>query len=209
MISEDAARLDQEWELADKLGSLPDDAVILIAGAYQGKLMEWFLDKYPQKYLVLGFDPQVWAVERAKQRLQPYTGWVIQPYAIGTGFGVLPMGEYETDAASFVNTGPNSRIQGEGEIKEIFYSLNWLNIYHIDMAVFNMEGYEFQLLPYLLQTTGILRFDRFAIQWHIFEGEDYITMNNVVEKLESMGYTTVYDGKPAWSYHVKTELISG
>ncbi len=201
MISEDAARLKEDWELADKLGELPDDAVILVAGAYQGKLMEYLLNEYPNRYLVLGFDPQVWAVERARERLKDYTGWLIQPFAIGTQFGTMVMGEYETDAASFVNTGANSRLKGQGEIKEINYALNRLNIFHIDLAIFNMEGYEFELMPYLVATTGLLKFDRIAVQWHIFEQEDWIKMDRTIAMMEQLGYEKLYDGRPAWTYH--------
>lgn len=206
MISEDAARLRDEWELADKLGDLPDDAVILVAGAYQGKLMEFLLNEYPNRYLVLGYDPQTWAVDIARERLKDYTGWVIQPFAIGAMFGTMQMGEWETDAASFVNTGPNSRLKGQGDMKEIFYALNRLNIFHVDLAIFNMEGYELVLMPYLIATTGLLKFDRVAVQWHMFQEEDWLKMDKNIDMMEQMGYVNLYDGRPSWTYHRKFDV---
>lgn len=82
------------------------------------------------------------------------------------------MGEFGTDACSFINTGPDSREQGNGLIRDYAIVAEELEIDHIDLMIMNIEGYEFELLPYLMELGLLENIDRLIIQFHLGFGND-------------------------------------
>jgi len=155
-MNDDLAELDAVWGL---LPHLPLDAdstdLIFVAGAYKGRVMDLLLTKYP-KVRVWGFDPQSWAVAEALKRLHarehPAARWKIFETALGADSGNFPMGEFHTDACSFVNTGEGARERGAGRMREWWDFLGQAEVWRPDWLIANMEGYEFVLYPHLLDT---------------------------------------------------------
>src|SRR3989304_10112589 len=112
---EDVWQLIKDWPLALQF-DLPEDSVVVVAGAYRGLVMELLRHLYPTCKL-WGFEPQEWAAHDAAERLRkfdPRVPWSILPYGLGVEDATLQLGEWHTDAASFIHTGPGSREQGSG-----------------------------------------------------------------------------------------------
>jgi FkbM family methyltransferase len=157
---------------------------------------------------VIGFEPQMWAYDKALERLESYNEdrWYLLPYGLGATSGELAMGEYHTDACSFINTGPGSREQGVGQIKEFCQIMRALDIKEIELFICNMEGYEFWLLPHLKRMSWLPKIKRLAVQWHTdlsrLFGENEMDVS--IDAISECGFQLVVDERPAWTYHVRT-----
>lgn len=201
----DIQQLISDWPLALIFDLKPGQDVV-VAGAYEGKVIDLLLDLYPGTR-VFGFDPQAWAIDAAIQRLRRHTPttWSLFHYGLGVEDAMLPMGEWHTDAASFFNPGPHSRIQGEGELVDFRKCMIGAGINHIDLLILNMEGYEFRLLPYLEQVGWIDRIDKLAVQWHPGLDPDFTKDRTdlVIADLENNGLALIHDERPTWTYHVR------
>lgn len=149
------------------LASLPLEAssVGIVAGAYKGDTIEFLHGLYNMQ--LYGFEPQEWALNIARERFHGLANIRLYPYGIGTETGRFDMGEWGNDACSFVED-PAARTHGTGEMQDtaaVFDSLGLLEK-PIDLAVFNLEGYEYKLLPYL-HDLGVLRnIMHLVVQFH-------------------------------------------
>jgi len=195
---EDIRVLAETWPLCYEF-KLPKLSISIVAGAYQGKVIQLLADLYPDYERIIGFDPQQWAVALARERLVKHPRTPIFPYAIGTEIGIFPMGEWNTDACSFINTGV--RETGDGRMVEFTQPMEALEIELIDLAVFNMEGYEFKLLPYLREIGWADKIDRMAVQWHVNLGAGgYEEIDEEVKAWQELGHKLIYDHRPQWTY---------
>lgn len=156
------------------------DSVVLEVGGYQGRWAKQIAEKYnPHLYV---FEPQDWAWEQCVSALKAYPNAQVLNYGLGLQTGRFPMGEYHTDGCSFVNV--DSRERGSGYMREIVEVLDELKIQSIDLCLVNIEGYEFTLLPYMLDK-GILERTRFFMcQFHIFADPDLSKYSTICEALE-------------------------
>jgi len=166
-VPEDVVALRDEWSLARVL-HLPEQCVVVIAGAYKGKLMEYMMLYHPCKS-VYGFEPQPWAYDIATARVAPYAACHVHPWGIALAdVSNLPMGEWGTDGCSMMT---GDRDTGYGQFKEVLGEFQKI-IQHeeraIDLCILNMEGYEFLLLEGLLRQAHIASMvRRFAVQFHL------------------------------------------
>lgn len=200
---EDIQQLARDWPLWQRF-SLPPAPVIVIVGAYQGKAMDFMGRLFRDYNRIVGFEPQEWAYMAARERLDRRR----QMWLMNAGLGPehidnAQMGEWHTDAASFVNTGPGTREQGTGTIAEADTALRAMNLSHIDLMIMNIEGGEYTLLPHLRETHWLERIDRLAVQWHLnLPGVPRDAMESELERLGER-YELEYDNRPTWTYHVK------
>lgn len=202
---DDIRELAAVWPLCF-LFKLPPGASVLVAGAYKGKVMQLLADMYPYYGWIYGLEPQPWAYDQAQMRLAGYANMTIFPYGIGAKEGTFPMGEWETDACSFVNTGESARQHGQGKLKlaeNIFDELGFLNK-NLALAVFNMEGYEFELLPYLIDKGLMPYIDRLAVQFHHNLGNDENWAETMI--LLDDTHQLVVNQHPQWMYFERTNL---
>lgn len=193
-MNEELSDLLDRWPLARVLG-LPPKSTVVVVGAYKGITMELIHELYQPKMLV-GFEPQLWAVQEAQKRLSYIKNYTLIEGGLGTENAYLLMGEYGTDACSFVNNGPQSRVQEYGRMFEADEALKILNLPKIDLMVMNIEGYEWELLPYLKQTGWLDKINMIAVQFHTGFGNDQ-HLPEVLDMMEEYG-TVIWNTYPAW-----------
>lgn len=161
-----------DWPLTEIIfASLPKyNAHIGIIGAYEGKLMELFAVNTTPKTIV-GYEPQLWAHDKARVRLEPYNNCVVYPYGLGIqDESNVPMGFFGTDGCSIL-AATTSEDVGIGNLHDALPEL--INATY-DLVVVNIEGYEFILLPYLLEKLKLsTHIHRLAVQFH-----DGYSLNN-------------------------------
>lgn len=202
---EDIRELAAVWPLCFEF-KLHPGARMLVAGAYKGKVIQLLADMYPDYGTIWGLDPQTWALGQAQIRLDGYRDIVLHNIGIGAKHGQFTMGEWETDACSFVNIGENARTSGKGDLvlaESVFKECGFTK-YGLDLAVFNMEGYEFDLLPYLIEKELINHIDRLAVQFHHGFGNDFDFPET--KKALSLTHRLTVDQMPQWGYF---ERING
>lgn len=200
---EDIQQLAKDWTLYGRVEIEPGETVVVV-GAYQGKLMQLFAET-SEAGTIYGFEPQAWAYQRAAERLAPYGNRCrIFDYGLGWTSGMFPMGEFMTDAASFLNTGPGSREHGAGVMLAGQAGLQRAGIGQgrIGLMVMNIEGAEFQLLPYFRQRAILGRVHGLAVQWHMdIGGSTREDMDQEIGRLQADGFNLEIDERPSWTYH--------
>lgn len=200
-MNQECSELLERWPLANNF-DLPENSVVLVVGAYKGITME-LLDELYHPKLIKGYEPQQWAANQASERFKERTNCYIIENGLWAApenhYGV-PMGEYFTDACSVVNTGEGSREQGTGNFVDANYALTLLRS-KIDLMVMNIEGYEFELIPYLDKNGWFNYIDRLAIQFHLDLGNDQ-NYNQILDRLGEI-YRFEVNELPAWGYWSK------
>lgn len=171
------------WPLYREL-DLPDRAVVVIAGAYQGKLMEFMIEAFPWINNVVGFEPTAWAWQLCVARLKELSKtkeWYADVLHSTKcwRFGLLAddtetlvkqsMYNFETDGQSLVpNVDQLDKPQGSGSFLGVSaaFKENVGLAKGIDLFIMNLEGYEFKLLPYMLEHGVTDTIKGLAVQFH-------------------------------------------
>lgn len=173
-----AATVEHPWdERAIDWPDLTPDSVVVEVGGYKGRWALQIAARYHPRLFV--FEPQAWAYDVCKAVLGDQA--TVLNYALGADDGVLPMGNYETDGCSFVDTG-GARM-GYGSMDEIGTAFDDLGIDHVDLMLMNIEGYEYTLIPHML-AQGILP-RRLMVQAH---GDLGVLMH----QLDAAGYRVLW-----------------
>lgn len=161
--------LEHEWDLKSVDFPLTKDSVVFEIGGYEGRWAKEIASRYnPDLYV---FEPQPWAFEICQQVLSEFSGSRVFPFALGLTTAELAMGSWETDGCSFTNI-PSGKPTGTGRMREIHTSLRELAIEHIDLCLMNIEGYEFKLIPHMIETGIMDRIDYFMCQFHLNSGSE-------------------------------------
>jgi hypothetical protein len=187
------------WPLAEVVTAyLPLEPLICIVGSYKGKLAE-FLTEQAHPLNIVCFDPQEWANKEAQQRLSNYPEALVMGYGLGVENAAVPLHHFGTDACSMVFTGndaPTQLVQA-GPVHEGISEL--INTQY-DLGIINIEGYEFTLLPYIMEKLAIENhFKKLAVQFHT----DYATMSAyglLLHELDRAYPHNLGHFLPSWGY---------
>lgn len=185
-----AANPEHIWDRRAIDWPLTSESVVVEVGGYTGRWALQIAERYHPHLFI--FEPQPWAWATCCAVLGDRAE--VRCYGLGVADSNLPMGGWETDGCSFVKPGLN--IPGmTGEIREISKAFQELGIGVVDLMMVNIEGYEYILVPHMLDR-GILPL-RLMIQFHTFADELGIKQAQIFERLAELGYTV------AWTYGPK------
>lgn len=194
----DIQALIKEWPLHAFDFRFDDWDIVVVAGAYKGKVMDMMLGEYPG-IKVIGFEPQDWARKIALERLEYFDynpdRFEIRPRGIIVGESrTIRMWEWGTDACSILREG--QREDGKG-----FFN-NWREEGLQDTAlyIFNMEGYEYELV-HDMHLSGALDNAALAVQWHLQIGGRDDLLPQIFTNL-GRTHRLQYDHFPQWTYHI-------
>lgn len=173
-----AANVEHSWDARALDWPLTSDSVVVEVGGYKGRWALQIAERYHPQLFV--FEPQPWAHAVCQAALGDAAS--VFPFGLGDHDGTLPMGAWETDGCSFVKSG-----EGEGRISEIAAAFRRLEIGTPDLMLMNIEGYEYTLLPHMLDQ-GILP-RRLMVQFHPFDDPYGMALAQMHERFEALGYT--------------------
>ena len=148
---------------------LTPDSLVWIAGGWYGAQTKWFSDFY--RCYVRAFEPQTKPYQALEKLMQDGSQSKIKVYNYGLGDkdGFFQMCKPDTDACSFIIHDSVTTVPGPyvlGEMRDIAHEFE-NDIENVDLFLMNMEGYELILLPHLMQTGLISRFDILMVQFHL------------------------------------------
>lgn len=150
-------------------GNLGDDATVFDIGCYEGKWLSLMCAKFP-KYKYYGFEPAPRAFGIAKKRLYGECSVSLYNFGLGTQSGVFRLRDYNRDSATFMPpteySDPNYMGETNAQIMNISQFLESEDIQCIDLMVINIEGMEFELIPYIIEKGIVGVTKHFMIQWH-------------------------------------------
>lgn len=152
-----AAHIEHEWDRRALDWPLTRDSVVIEVGGFKGRWALQIAERYNPRLYV--FEPQGWAADVCRVVLARYNAQVFA-YGLGITTGALPMGNWETDGCHFTGQGENI-----GWIRDAATALAELDLDRIDLMLVNIEGYEYTLLPYMLDHRILPQ--RLMVQWHM------------------------------------------
>lgn len=166
---------------------LDETSIVLEVGGYKGRWARQIAERY-NPYLYV-FEPQAWAYAQCVERLRAFPRAQVFNYGLGTVSGEFPMGEFGTDGGSFVKDlaqcEANGRQVGTGKMLEVGMIFGALGLMEIDLCLVNIEGYEYELLPCLIEQGLLGRIQRLMLQAHLFveNGMDkYLALRADIER---------------------------
>lgn len=144
---------------------LTEDSHVWEIGGFEGRWAKQISDKFHCWIDI--YEPQRWAVERMYQTFRnivQYKKVSVHPYGLWTSEGPLGMGKFETDGCSLLETDDKQRGTGwflqYGQVLFDFQK-------QIDLALMNIEGGEYELLPAMIESKWIRRFNYFWCQFNL------------------------------------------
>lgn len=176
-----AATIEHEWDQkALDWPGLTTDAIVVEVGGYTGRWALQMAERYWPKLYV--YEPQAWAAEVCRAVLRPYGAFVFE-YGLGVRDERLPMTCYETDGCTFVaGSGPAGQLRDAAVVLPS----------PIEIMLINIEGYEYTLIPYLMEKR--IYPHRLMVQFHAHADSDGSGTARVYEALAGAGYAQL------WSY---------
>lgn len=144
---------------------LPTGAVVVVVGAYRGDTVRFITAHHPTAH-IYAFEPQPWAYD---ELITSTVTKFAMNIALGDRDAEVPMYEFATDACSVMPL-EHSRQTGKGLMQDSHKVLvDMLGINRIDLLFMNIEGYEYDLLPYLFTLPIVI--NRVMVQWHRLDKE--------------------------------------
>lgn len=187
---ERAANPEHEWDKrAIDWPHLTSDSVVVEVGGYKGRWALQMANLYSPRLYV--FEPQPWAWEVCCEVLLDRAR--VMEYALGVASVQMCMGEWETDGCSFLKEGTRP-----AWMQEITSAYRLCGIDHVDVMMMNIEGYEYRLLPYMIEK-DILP-DILIVQWHTFADPHGFMFSSIISAIE-LTHDRVWDYYPtlvAW-----------
>lgn len=179
-----AVQFDNDWDIdAVMWNDLDSNSVVFEIGSFKGRWALQMAQRYnPTLYC---FEPQNWCYRVTREVLKNFNANVFN-FGLGVQNEKIPMGEFGTDGCSFVR---GTRGLGMGEIRDIFEVLGVLQVENIDLALVNIEGYEYILLPYMMAKN--IKPQKLLIQFHNYDGRN--REQETRELLVKSGYRVMWD----------------
>lgn len=189
-----------EWD------SLSNRSVVLDIGAFDGTWAAQIAAKYRPEFMFL-IEPQSTGAHLSRLRTAMadigYHSYQVMHYGLGIRDATLPMVEADTDGASFIKAvGDKGREQTT--VGRLMDAHDWFTQFQqaggwtdIDLTSMNIEGYEYELLPYLVKTGDIALLQDLAVQFHLFADPDGSRYESI-KRLLAPTHELLWEAFPTW-----------
>lgn len=171
-----------QWDKKSFQWNLTPKSMVIEVGGFHGRWAKEINERYHPQLVI--YEPQTWLAEELSQTFVNDTNVTVKPYGLGTAPGKCTMYSYGTDGCSFIKG--NETALGPGTLVEA--NMELAQYEPIDVMLINIEGYEYKLIPHLINEVcdcgneHILRAGkRFTIrplvimvQFHLFDYSDEI-----------------------------------
>jgi FkbM family methyltransferase len=131
-------------------------------GGFEGRWAAQIYEKFHCNITI--FEPQLWAVERMQERFKGMDKIEIRPYGLWMFNSTMALGDYYTDGASLYKT-ESGKPKDVGFFRSVHREIRNFEP-PIDLALMNIEGAEYDLLPVITSSGLIKRMKRFWCQFH-------------------------------------------
>lgn len=161
-------------------------AVVVDLGGYQGEWAAGVTDRYDTHVHIFEAHPR-FADDMAK-RFAEHKRIAVHPVALASTSGTFSI--TDDGVASKADTGGSVKCQSV----EAKAYLAWIGVTHIDLLKVNIEGGEYDIIPYLIETGLIANIDTIQVQFHRNSADDEKRREKIIEQLRHTHDRT-------WCYH--------
>lgn len=170
------ANLQHPWDVASVDWDIASPVMVVEIGGFEGRWVAEMAARYRGTYHV--YEPQAWAHTRIRERFinanltTRGSALVIHPYGLGPEDQDVVISGWGTDAASVLKTadwhtdhpdeGRNER--SVSTLRAVADELGSLGA--IDVAMMNIEGYEYILLPAMIDAGLMPQIRHLMVQFH-------------------------------------------
>jgi FkbM family methyltransferase len=182
--------LEHEWDRKSVKFPLTEDSIVMEIGGYTGHWALEIAERFNPRLFV--FEPQRWAYEICKGNLVEYDQSKVFNFGLGTRSGKYQMHNVGTDGCSFVLGEDGGKPTAEGELVEIGHFMDTNGLKEVDLCLMNIEGYEFALIPHMIQNGLLDRIRWFMCQFHPFGMEADLTYRKLRDQI-SQGRLIKFD----------------
>lgn len=173
-----ADNIEHEWDRRSLEWPINGDSVVFEIGGYKGRWALQIARKFnPWLYV---FEPQQWAYSCCEEVLQHYHKAEVFNFGLGVKDELVPVSGYFTDGCKVSD---NDMHRHKIQLRDAYEFISELNVPKIDLMMMNIEGYEYTLLPYLMDKN--LMPDRLMVQWHInYPDKDIASLMSIRSRIE-------------------------
>lgn len=157
-----------EWDVKSFEWDLRPESQVVECGAFHGRWALEIAQRYnPHLYL---FEPQGWLAQELRTTFRAWQKVKIFSFGLGTETRKATLWNWGNDGATFIECRDARDGGGEAYLQEISETFLDLDLMRPDLMLINIEGYEFQLIPYMLGK-GILP-RQLMVQMHVSFGNE-------------------------------------
>jgi FkbM family methyltransferase len=146
---------------------LNESSIVFDVGANAGEWSRRMIARYPCIYHL--FEPVPSVLERARDNLGHHLKVHLHSFGLGGEDKTLSLSYPESQGGSFLDVGGDCI---QAEVRDVVQFVEEREIEHIDLMAINIEGWEYELVPRIIESGMIRNIDRLMIQWHFFNRTD-------------------------------------
>jgi FkbM family methyltransferase len=172
--------------------NLDDTSIIFDLGGYEGEWSQEMFSRYASRIYI--FEPVHSFATNIQNRFKKNKKVSVYAYGLGNSNTELDI-SIETASSSLYKSdiGPKEKIKIVN-IKDFF---DTEHITHIDLMKINIEGGEYDLLDYLIETKLIHKIDNIQVQFHDFVPHAKERMHKIQHELKK-SHTPTYQYEFVW-----------
>lgn len=144
---------------------LNEDSHVIEIGGFEGRWAWQIWEKF--NCWITIFEPQLWAVERMEHRFHGLHKIKIHPYGLWVEAGTFSLGGFGTDGTSLLSHREPIELGNFENFETVF-----MEIQKADVVLMNIEGSEYILIPEMIETGIMSRFEHFWCQFHPHDSSD-------------------------------------
>jgi FkbM family methyltransferase len=182
---------------------LPNGAVVLDAGAYEGSWSMRLLNRPDLRdrddVRIHAFDPEPSAIERCRQAIANEPRIELHPFGLAGSDRHEQMNVEGPGSSIYADPRSVRALESIGiELRDVAEVLQSLDVDFVDLIKINIEGGEFELLDRLHETGWLGRIGTLIIQFHEFAPDAYRSRRRNRTQLEethrcSWNYSWIYE----------------
>ena len=179
---------------------LAPESIVFDIGGYRGEWASLMRKKY-DCYVHI-FEPHPEFAELIADRFEEDSNVTVHPCALGSSEGFLMLSDAADGSSAFSKGNPNV----QGRICNATEMLETIDADNIAVAKINIEGGEFDLLRYLIETGAIEKFQKITVQFHNFV-PDAVAQRSKIRTALAKTHRCVWNYDFVWEEWVRLEIL--
>lgn len=169
---------------------LSHDSLVIDVGSYDGTWIKKITNQY--SCFGIGLEPVNSFFEKSLNNSNPKLKFL--------NIGLTTQEDHKTRISS--NSDCTNIFNNGGDIEitliNVVNFFNGMNLKKIDLMQINIEGYEYELIPYMIEKKLFDNIERVQIQFHAVSNLSEFKYKQIKSTLNNIGFSDLFDYKFVW-----------